>query len=525
MTQHEGARRPIIAVPAMQSAKVNGLRFSGAAVASAVIDAVVRAGGEPVIIAPNAGATIWHHVDGLVLPGGSDIDPARYGQAADETYAGTDFAGQDDADARAIRQAEELGLPALLICRGMQLWNVERGGDMVQHWQTPDLGHVGTVHDVTLAADSLAARVLGDLGTRETDAQGNDLVRIQVSSYHHQAVGRIGGGLTVTGVAPDGAVEALEDASKRILAVQWHPEDRAHELEVDQRCFDWIVAEARERMRARESGSAVVPNKTPPPLLTKEEVMQSAVADGDVHIAVVAQLNLSDQNWETYELIKRFTTVTVETLRSLGATVSLVDVTDDATPNYEAIAQADGVCMLGGGDVDGALYGYDGPVANEYGKDPRSDERQLRMLRTAISQDQVMLAICRSSQLLNVACGGTLIPDLEPADLHRVTDGTGMFHDEEISLVAGTRVHEVFARERLTVRSGHHQAVAEPGMGLQIAARADDGVIEAVERIDNTWIVGVQWHPEDDDGAAADRLAIFNAFVSQARAKRALRAA
>lgn len=238
--------KPLIAVPGMASAKIQGLRFSGTVVANAVLESIVRAGGEPVIVSPVADIDIWDRVDGIVLPGGSDINPARYGATPDETHAGTDFDIQDDADARAIAAAEKLGLPTLLICRGMQLWNVERGGTMIQHWPNDEQEHVGTIHDVDVDADSRLATALGQSGATS------------VSSYHHQAVGELGRDLRVVGRSADGCIEALEDSELNIVAVQWHPEDRAATLDIDQSLFDWVVREAAAVKSAKES---LQPNK------------------------------------------------------------------------------------------------------------------------------------------------------------------------------------------------------------------------------------------------------------------------
>lgn len=236
--------RPLIAVPAMWSSKASGLRFSASVVAAAVLEAIDRAGGEAACCFPGATAIDLTRYDGVVLPGGSDIDPARYGQTPHPAYAGTDFPQQDDADARAIAAVEAAGLPALFICRGMQLWNVERGGTMHQDW--PAVGgaeHVGTVHDVDVEPDSRLAAAVG--GTR-----------IDVSSYHHQAVDEVGRGLRVVARSEDGCVEALEDPALDIVAVQWHPEDRAADVTVDQRLFDWVVERARIRSAERHGAPA-----------------------------------------------------------------------------------------------------------------------------------------------------------------------------------------------------------------------------------------------------------------------------
>ncbi|KAB1641010.1 gamma-glutamyl-gamma-aminobutyrate hydrolase family protein [Gulosibacter chungangensis] len=256
----------------MASAQIRGLRFSGTVVANAVLESIVRAGGEPVIVSPVAESGIWDRVDGIVLPGGSDINPARYGAEPDETHAGTDFDIQDDADARAIAAAESRGLPALLICRGMQLWNVERGGTMIQHWPSDQQEHVGTVHAVEVDAESRLAAALADaapapapaaaaaaeLPTAELPAAELSAAEsVTVSSYHHQAVGELGRGLRVVARASDGCVEALEDPSLNIVAVQWHPEDRAETLAVDQVLFDWVVQQAAEfrAAKAQRAGS------------------------------------------------------------------------------------------------------------------------------------------------------------------------------------------------------------------------------------------------------------------------------
>ena len=223
----------------MSSNKIQGLRYSGTVVANAVLDAIVRAGGQPIVFSAHHPFSAWDEIDGLVLPGGADVNPARYGAIADEHDWATDFHQQDDADAAAISEVEERGIPALLICRGLQLWNVERGGTLIQHLPEDPISHVGSEHDVEIDPESRLAEALGGL----TEAA--------VSSYHHQAIGDLGSGLRVVGRAADGTVEAVEDPDLEVVAVQWHPEDRADRLAVDQQLFDWVIARARSRRAAR----------------------------------------------------------------------------------------------------------------------------------------------------------------------------------------------------------------------------------------------------------------------------------
>lgn len=223
----------------MWSNSVHGLRYSGLSIATAVLESIVRSGGEPVPmfqLTAMDDAERYAGLDGIVLPGGADVAPQRFGAAPDRHTGVADYAGQDDADAKAIRAAIELDIPALLICRGMQLFNVECGGTLVLHSPTEPINHVGSVHPVRPEAGSLLADVW-DGETRE------------VSSYHHQSVDRLGAGLRIVGMAPDGTVEALELPGKRILAVQWHPEDRAATDSADSALFDWIVAEACKGVR------------------------------------------------------------------------------------------------------------------------------------------------------------------------------------------------------------------------------------------------------------------------------------
>lgn len=246
--------RPIVGIAALSSANVKGLRYSASVVADQVILSVVRAGGDPVLLPPTVDmsgpeSSVWDCLDALVVPGGPDVDPARYGQEPAESYVGTDYAEQDDADARAITVAEGRGLPVLLICRAMQLWNVERGGDLVQHWPSEPQDHVGTVHHVTVESGSLLAHALGLSAAEHT---------VTVSSYHHQAIGVLAAGLRVAARSEDGAIEAIEDSRRRILAVQWHPEDRSLQVKSDHALFAWLVDEARgnRSLRHRADNSA-----------------------------------------------------------------------------------------------------------------------------------------------------------------------------------------------------------------------------------------------------------------------------
>lgn len=243
----------------------------------------------------------------------------------------------------------------------------------------------------------------------------------------------------------------------------------------------------------------------------------SPTAEADVEIAVIVGLNAPGQTEDAIALQRDLTITAVDSIHELGGRAVIHDVGDVCEPDHEEIAASDGILVLGGGDVDATIYGYTEPVPNEYGKDRRADERELEIIARGIGEDSIMLHLCRGSQLLNVACGGTLIPDLDPYGLHKGAPGQPLFLDEEVRLEPGHFAHDLYQVEKLTVRNGHHQAIDRVGAGLSVAARAADGIVEATERVDNTWIVGVQWHPEEAAANKADRDLLFEAFLAQVR--------
>ncbi|MGA5360248.1 gamma-glutamyl-gamma-aminobutyrate hydrolase family protein [Streptomyces purpurascens] len=227
--------RPLIAVPARFSARTSALRYAAEVNARALIEAVWRAGGEPVGIHPTDTGTAARlaRFDGVLLPGGGDLAPARYGAAAPHDTVYDVDTLQDTFDLAVARHALESGLPLLAVCRGLQVVDVALGGTLEQDMGGPEREHRHLVHPVTLEPDSVVARATG---AEKTD----------VSCYHHQRVDRLGTGLRVTARAADGTVEALElpGAHGWFTAVQWHPEDTAHEDPAQQGLFDALVRAA-----------------------------------------------------------------------------------------------------------------------------------------------------------------------------------------------------------------------------------------------------------------------------------------
>lgn len=258
-----------------------------------------------------------------------------------------------------------------------------------------------------------------------------------------------------------------------------------------------------------------LPGHDPGPraVVTRAEVDAVGAPGDGPRIAVLVSLNFPDLTEPVADLVRRFTGCALQTLVDLGASYELFD-TSDPLPDPAAVATYDGLLVLGGGDVSATCWGgTDEGIPNSYGVDRRADDDAIAALRAAAAAEKPVLAICRGSQLLNVAWGGTIIPDIEDYALHRGGHDDPMFLDEKVTVVEGTRLHGIMGSTRLTVRSGHHQAVDQVAPDLVVAARADDGIVEAVEHPDR-WLVGVQWHPEDDDGPEVDRLRLFRAFLA-----------
>jgi putative glutamine amidotransferase len=234
--------RPVIGLTTYKQRAQTGVWDVTAAFLPAVyFEAVQRAGGIPVLLPPQpadaeAVSRVLDGVDGLIVTGGADVDPARYGQdAAPETDK--PHLERDAWEDALLTAAIERELPFLGICRGMQVLNVNRGGSLHQH--VPDV-----------VGDDRFRIGNGQFATNEVVTEpGSELdalvgAKLPVKSYHHQAVDAVGEGLRVTARTGDGIVQAVElDGVPFGVAVQWHPEEDAAE---DVRLFAGLVDAAKE---------------------------------------------------------------------------------------------------------------------------------------------------------------------------------------------------------------------------------------------------------------------------------------
>ena len=212
----------------------------------------------------------------------------------------------------------------------------------------------------------------------------------------------------------------------------------------------------------------------------------------------------------------------VSSIEKTGARVRVLDVSESPRT---IVKEVDGVLLTGGGDVDPAFYGEDRHETVE-DAEPGRDEFEIDLARRAMSVDLPLLAICRGSQVLNVAAGGTLVQDI-PSSVttelpHRIAEPTNAeCHD--VSIVPGSRLASALgphigATCLCRVNSRHHQSVGRLGIGLVASATAPDGVVEAIEAPAASFCVGVQWHPENF-WQTGEFSPLFDAFVHAARSR------
>lgn len=247
--------RPLIAVAGRIAAAGRVSRSAISFAGRVYLDAVMRAGGEPITLSPrelrhDEALDLLDRFDGLVLMGGSDVDPHLYGQHRQPHVYGV-IPEQDHFEAALVHAAIETKLPTLAVCRGIQLVNVALGGTLIQHigdiegvvQHAPDKFPAGqdyVLHDVSI-----------DKGTKLATAMHTTVAR--VASFHHQGLDLIAKGLKVTARSADGLVEGLEHTGtgQWIVGVQWHPEDTAATDPHQQSLYDTFVEKAAKRSANR----------------------------------------------------------------------------------------------------------------------------------------------------------------------------------------------------------------------------------------------------------------------------------
>jgi putative glutamine amidotransferase len=221
------ARKP---VPACTVAVTASIRQDGdtsrVRLTAAYVTALENAGLIPLIVPPlssdRAAAAVLDSVSGLVLTGGEDVDPARYGEQRHEKVRNVN-AARDATEATLVEEAKARGIPVLAICRGIQILNVALGGTLVQDISSQCKTDIA--HDEEGPRDSRSHEIDAEPGSLIARAIGAE--HITVNSFHHQSVKRVAEGMRVTARSPDGVIEGLESTDENwwVMAVQWHPEE------------------------------------------------------------------------------------------------------------------------------------------------------------------------------------------------------------------------------------------------------------------------------------------------------------
>ena len=199
----------------------------------------------------------------------------------------------------------------------------------------------------------------------------------------------------------------------------------------------------------------------------------------------------------------------VSAIEAAGGRALLVPPSTDGVE--ETLDALDGLLLSGGADLDPGSYGAEShPETN--GVRPERDQAELALLEGALARDMPVLAVCRGSQVLNVARGGDLVqhlPEVVGHEGHKQVPG--VFAEHDVDVLPETKLHDVVG-ERAPVKSHHHQGYGRLGEGLREAARAEDGTVEAIEDPSRRFALGVLWHPEEGEDAA-----LFQALVEEAK--------
>jgi putative glutamine amidotransferase len=255
--------RPLIAVVAyhLDGSRVARWPEGGYGVPALYVDALRRADARPAIVPPGDDASpeeLLEPFDGLLLIGGGDVEPSRYGGTGNEHVYGVE-PDRDGSEIGLLHAAERLALPTLCICRGIQVMNVAFGGTLLGH--LPEVPGI-QVHGVPLDETQTIHDVVVEPGSRLSAVTKTD--SLASLSHHHQGIDRLGDGLVVTGRTDDGLVEAIERAvddpedigAPWMLGVQWHPEETAAADPAQQALFDALA------LLARFHGSRARPGET-----------------------------------------------------------------------------------------------------------------------------------------------------------------------------------------------------------------------------------------------------------------------
>lgn len=215
------------------------------------------------------------------------------------------------------------------------------------------------------------------------------------------------------------------------------------------------------------------------------------------------------------KLLNKLTQDTISHLAAAGIEGTIIDSLHLYVDPQKALDGYGMLVVMGGLDVYPELYGQKRDSKTETSPDRGGDDFEIGIIRHAIESGKCVFGICRGMQLLNVACGGTLIQALDPKGPHYDAKDPVNFRDHFVCLENGSRLAGMLNMDRAAIRSAHHQAVKKVGKGLRVVATSEDGVIEAIEMDSDNLVLGVQWHPEEVHADPKQLNAIFKTYAQK----------
>jgi putative glutamine amidotransferase len=283
---------------------------------------------------------------------------------------------------------------------------------------------------------------------------------------------------------------------------------------VPPRLWAWIAV--AEQIAA---GSSTAPNLRD--LNLSSAIAQSLSGPRDFRLAgapVVAVTATSDASGENPHRV-RLNSTYVTALESAGLIPMVIPPLTSEDSARTILSRVDGLLLTGGEDVEPSLYGQ--PRSAKCGiANLARDHTEIALIRAAHEMRKPILAICRGPQVLNAALGGTLIQDIRdevPGALDHNVRGNRSLRVHDVNIDEGSVIARAIGTTSISVNSLHHQSVLDVAPGLQVTARAPDGVVEGVESaVDDWWVIGVQWHPEEmNDSLEPWDRGIFRAFAER----------
>lgn len=228
-----------------------------------------------------------------------------------------------------------------------------------------------------------------------------------------------------------------------------------------------------------------------------------------------------NSDFATPELNNALKTLADNTLSQLalaGLEGVIVNAAASNESPQELVNTFDGLIILGGGDIHPEIYGQCIENACSYGMNPRADDFEISLVRSAVQAKVPLIGICRGMQVFNIALGGTLIQDIGLDTVHKVADDNTAMTEHSVRILSDTKLAAIFGEGQIDIRSAHHQAAEKLGNGLSVSAVAPDGIVEAIELNGDAWGIGLQWHPEDSLADTTQIEMLFKAFAQQCAA-------